>query len=131
MAAKLKVALLGAGGKMGCRITDNIKDMAEYEVRYVEVSEAGRARLAERGLSVTPEDEAVADADVVILAVPDVLIGKIAQTLVPKVKLGAMVMTLDPAAAYAGELPQRDDIVYFLAHPCHPPLFNDETTEEA
>lgn len=126
-----KIALMGAGGKMGCRITDNIKDMAEYEVRYVEVSEAGRARLAERGLSVTPEDEAVADADVVILAVPDVLIGKIAQTLVPKLKPGAMVMTLDPAAAYAGELPQRDDIVYFLAHPCHPPLFNDETTEEA
>lgn len=123
------IALMGAGGKMGCRITDNIKGMAEYEVRYVEVSDAGKARLAERGLRVTPEDDAVADADVVILAVPDVLIGKIAQGIVPKVKAGAMVMTLDPAAAYAGELPEREDIIYFLAHPCHPPLFNDETTE--
>lgn len=124
------IALMGAGGKMGCRITDNIKAMTEFDVRYVEVSDAGKARLAERGLSVTPEDEAVAEADVVILAVPDVLIGKIAQGIVPKVKAGAMVMTLDPAAAYAGELPERDDIIYFLAHPCHPPLYHDETTEE-
>lgn len=124
------IALMGAGGKMGCRITDNIKEMAEYDVRYVEVSPRGQERLAERGLGVTAQDKAVADADVVILAVPDALIGTIAQTLIPKVKSGAMVMALDPAAAYAGDLPARDDITYFLAHPCHPPLFNDEVTEE-
>ncbi len=124
------IALMGAGGKMGCRITDNIKGLADYAVRYIEVSASGQARLAERGISVTSEDDAVSDADVVILAVPDALIGTICQTLVPKVKPGAMVMTLDPAAAYAGQLPEREDIVYFLAHPCHPPLFNDETTAE-
>jgi D-apionate oxidoisomerase len=124
------IALMGAGGKMGCRITDNIKDMAEYDVRYVEVSPRGQERLDERGLSATAEDDAVASADVVILAVPDALIGTICQTLIPKVKAGAMVMALDPAAAYAGELPEREDITYFLAHPCHPPLFNDEVTEE-
>jgi hypothetical protein len=121
---------MGAGGKMGCRITDNIKEMTEYDVRYVEVSERGQARLAERGISVTAEDVALADADVVVLAVPDALIGTICKTLIPKVKSGAMVMALDPAAAYAGELPARADISYFLAHPCHPPLFNDEVTEE-
>ena len=124
------IALMGAGGKMGCRITDNIKEMTEYDVRYVEVSERGQARLAERGISVTAEDVALADADVVVLAVPDALIGTICKTLIPKVKSGAMVMALDPAAAYAGELPARADISYFLAHPCHPPLFNDEVTEE-
>ncbi|MBI1298031.1 semialdehyde dehydrogenase [bacterium] len=124
------IALMGAGGKMGCRITDNIKEMTEYDVRYVEVSERGQARLAERGISVTAEDAALADADVVVLAVPDALIGTICKTLIPEVKAGAMVMALDPAAAYAGELPDRADISYFLAHPCHPPLFNDEVTEE-
>jgi hypothetical protein len=40
-------------------------------------------------------------------------------------------MTLDPAAAYAGALAHRDDLDYFIAHPCHPPLFNDEATDQA
>jgi hypothetical protein len=42
-----------------------------------------------------------------------------------------MVMTLDAAAPFAGHLPHRPDLVYFVAHPCHPPIFNDETTPEA
>ena len=50
----LKIALMGAGGKMGCRITDNIKDLADYEVLYVEVSPAGLANLAKRGLPPRP-----------------------------------------------------------------------------
>lgn len=37
----IKVALMGAGGKMGCRITDNIRDLKDYQVSYVEVSPAG------------------------------------------------------------------------------------------
>jgi hypothetical protein len=40
-------------------------------------------------------------------------------------------MGLDPAAGYAGVLPKRDDITYFITHPCHPPLFHDETDPEA
>ena len=126
-----RVALLGAGGKMGCRITDNIKGLSEYDVRYVEVSEQGRARLAERGIQATDEDTAVRDAKAVVLAVPDALIGSICRTLVPKLSVGTLVILLDPAAAYAGELPARDDISYFVAHPCHPPIFNDEVTPEA
>ncbi len=125
------IALLGAGGKMGCRITDNIKGLPEYDVRYVEISDAGRARLAERGVRVTERDEAIRDADVVILAVPDVAIGSICEDLIPKVKRGTMVIVLDPAAAYAGQLPNRGDITYFIAHPSHPPIFNDELTPEA
>ena len=59
-------------------------------------------------------------ADVVILAVPDTLIGKLAHELSPHLKPGTMVMTLDAAAPFAGHLPARDDLVYFVAHPCHP-----------
>ena len=70
---------------------------------------------------------AVADADVVVLAVPDRLIDGIAAEVVPLLKSGAMVMTLDPAAAYAGVLTVREDITYFVTHPCHPPLFNGDT----
>jgi len=128
----MKIALMGAGGKMGCRLTDNLVNHPDkYEMAFVEVSEAGIANLEERGLSVTPQDEALADADAVILALPDRLIGQISADIIPQLKAGAMVVALDPAAAYAEVMPIRDDLTYFVSHPCHPPLFNDEVTEEA
>jgi hypothetical protein len=123
---------MGAGGKMGCRITDNLMKLPEkYEMRYVEPSEQGIANLAKRGLKSTPQAEALKDADAVILALPDRLIGKITHEIVPLLKPGAMVIGLDPAAAYAGVMPVRADLTYFVSHPCHPPLFNDEVTDEA
>jgi hypothetical protein len=124
------IALMGAGGKMGLRIVRNLKDNKDYKTLYVEISDAGKASLAELGLSATPQDEALQQADVVILAVPDRLIGKICQNIVPNLKSGTMVMGLDPAAGYAGVLPERTDISYFISHPCHPPLFGEETDIE-
>ena len=41
----------------------------------------------------------------------------------PQMKTGAILLTLDPAAAYAGLLYRRDDIAYACAHPCHPSVF--------
>jgi hypothetical protein len=125
------IALMGAGGKMGLRIAGKLKDNADYKTLYVEISDAGKADLAELGLSATPQDEALQQADVVILALPDKLIGKICNDIVPKVKSGTMVMGLDPAAGYAGVLPEREDISYFISHPCHPPMFGEETDPEA
>ena len=127
---KIKIALIGAGGKMGCRITDNMKDLSDYDMLYLEVSEAGIANLHDRGLSVS-DTETVTKADVVVLALPDKLIGKVTTDLVPKLKSGAMIVGLDPAAAYAEVMPVRDDLTYFVAHPCHPPVFNDETSDKA
>jgi hypothetical protein len=103
----------------------------DYDMRYVEVSPAGVERLRQRGLTTTPQDEAVAAADVAIFALPDNLIGKVAPAIVPGLKSGAMVICLDPAAPFGGELPARDDITYFVTHPCHPPIINDETDPEA
>ena len=128
----MKVALMGAGGKMGQRITDNLMRLPErYEMAYVEVSEAGIANLAKRGLTPTPQLEALQNADAVILALPDRLIGRITREIIEDLKPGAMVVSLDPAAAYAEAPPLRDDLPYYVSHPCHPPLFNDEVTEEA
>lgn len=124
------IALIGAGGKMGCRIADNLRK-GNHRVHYVEISERGIVRLAERGLMITPREEAVADADIIILAVPDTAIGDVSTEIVPDMKSGSILMVLDPAAAYLGKLPKRDDITFFVAHPCHPPVFNDETTIEA
>lgn len=127
----IKITLMGAGGKMGCRLTDNLKDLPDYDMAYVEVSEMGIANLAQRGLSVTPQDEALANADAVILALPDRIIGKVSQQIVPLLDAGTMVISLDPAASYAEVISMRDDLTYFVSHPCHPPLYNDEVTEEA
>jgi hypothetical protein len=124
------IALIGAGGKMGSRITNNLMK-GSNPVYYVEISERGLKNLADRGLSATSQDEAVANADVVVLAIPDVAIGKVSEGIVPAMKPGAILMVLDPAAAYLGKLPKRDDVTYFVTHPCHPPVFNDETTPEA
>ncbi len=65
------IALFGAGGKMGVRLATNLKGSA-YRVLHVEVSEAGRQRLQEEtGIACVPQEQALAEADVVILAVPD------------------------------------------------------------
>ncbi len=124
------IALFGAGGKMGCRIADNFKTTTN-RILYVEVSPAGVERLASRGLSVTSQQEAIAVADVAILALPDSLIGKVAPSIIPGLKPGAMVICLDPAAPYGGELPERADLAYFITHPCHPPVIHDETEKDA
>lgn len=125
------IALMGAGGKMGCRITRNMKGLPEYTMLYIEISEAGLANMAELEVSATPQGEALKQAEVVVLAVPDALIGQICAEIVPQLNRGAMVIGLDPAAAYAGVLPEREDITYFITHPCHPPVFNDETDPRA
>ncbi len=125
------IALMGAGGKVGLRIAKNMKEQPNYQMLYVEISEPGIASLAGLGLSTTPQAEALARADAVVLAVPDALIGKICGEIVPALNSGAMVIGLDPAAAYAGVLPKREDITYFVTHPCHPPLFGNETDPEA
>lgn len=125
------IALIGAGGKMGYRLSRNLQS-SEFSVRHVEVSEAGRRRLREElDIECLEADRAVPSAEVVILAVPDTLVGKIAHQLSPLMESGTMVITLDAAAPFAGHLPARDDLVYFVTHPCHPPIFNDETDLDA
>lgn len=125
------IALFGAAGKIGTRISNRLAQDPAYTTLYVEQGEAAQQRLRERGMEPTPKDVAVEKADVVILAVPDTLIGRIAGDIVPALKTGAMVICLDPAAPYGGELPERSDIAYFVTHPCHPPVVNDEMDPEA
>lgn len=128
---KTTIALFGAGGKMGVRLARNLQG-SDYRVRHVEVGTVGRQRLKdELGLECVSVDAALDGAQVVILAVPDTLIGKVAAEISPKLLPGTMVVTLDAAAPFAGHLPDRPDLVYFVAHPCHPPIFNDESTSEA
>ncbi|SIR24155.1 NADP oxidoreductase coenzyme F420-dependent [Rhizobium sp. RU20A] len=121
------IALFGAGGKMGYRLSKNFQG-SRFEVRHVEVSDVGKARLKDDlGITAHSADKALDGADVVILAVPDTMIGKVATGINDKLKAGTMVVALDAAAPFAGHLPERPDLTYFVTHPCHPPIFNDET----
>ena len=126
-----KLALFGAGGKMGMRLGANLAKSTEFETLHVEVSEEGRARIKDAfDVDCVDPDTALKGADVIVLAVPDTLIGKISHGIIDKVKPGAMLFVLDGAAPFAGHLPERDDVSYFMSHPCHPPIWNDEDTPE-
>ena len=126
-----KIALIGAGGKMGLRLATNLKE-TKYEVSHVEINPEGQERLKqETGLSCVAREQAITAADAVILAVPDRLIGKVLAEFITELKPGTAIIMLDAAAPYAGTLPNRSDITYFVAHPCHPPLFNNETEPNA
>ena len=121
-----KIALLGAGGKMGMRLSANLRG-TRLDVDHVEVSEQGRVRLKKTlGVECMEQGPAVSSADAVVMAVPDRLIGRVLKSFVGDLRSGAKVVMLDAAAPHAGELPERDDITYFVTHPCHPPIVNDE-----
>lgn len=126
---KTKITLIGAGGKMGCRLTDNFLKCPQYQLHYLEVSTPGIENLRKRNVDVSIQAEVVPDSDVVILAVPDVAIGKISEEIIPSMKPGALVLTLDPAAPLDGKIFHRNDLGYVIAHPCHPSVFNWEPTE--
>jgi hypothetical protein len=126
----MKITLIGAGGKMGCRLTRNLKN-SEYEMSYVEISEKGIENLKELGVETVMAQNSVPDAQIVIIAVPDVALAKVSSEIIPQMKKGSLVMTLDPAVARAGRLFMRKDISYFIAHPSHPSVFNWEPTPEA
>jgi len=116
---------------MGMRLGRNLV-ASEFETRHVEVSPAGRERVKQAfGADCLEADAAIAGAEVVVLAVPDTHVGAVARELLPKLASGTIVVILDAAAPHAGHLPERGDITYFVTHPCHPPIFNDETDPAA
>jgi hypothetical protein len=125
------IALFGAAGKIGTRISNRLRHAPEYQVHFVESGEAGLARLRANGLPTTTKEAACAAADVAILAVPDTVLGAAAHDIVPRLRGSALVIALDPAAPHGGELPERGDIAYFVVHPCHPPIVNDEVEPAA
>ena len=129
MTEQLRIAVIGAGGKMGMRVSDNLM-RTEHDVAYVESSQAGQDRTRQAGREVTAAATALSGADVVVLAVPDIALRPVTADIVPRLEQGAVVLTLDPAAAYANLLTQRDGIHYAVAHPCHPSIFLKRRTDE-
>ena len=127
-AQQLTVTVIGAGGKMGMRVSANL-GKSVHTVLYCENSAAGQDRVRAAGRTLTATESAAASADVVILAVPDTLLGVISEGVVPQMKPGSVLLTLDPAAAYAGLLATREDVTAAVAHPCHPSVFLERYTK--
>ena len=102
---------------MGMRLGANLAKTDEFETMHVEVSEAGQAAVREAyGIDCVDVDIALDGADIIVLAVPDTVIGKVAHGIIDKVKSGAVIFVLDGAAPFAGHLPERADITYFMSH---------------
>jgi hypothetical protein len=98
-----RVALVGAAGRIGHRITKCLL-RTDYDLMLCEKGEAGTARLKEQGLSVVPTEVAVGSAEFVVLAVSAPLLGQVAI---------------------------REGINYVVCHPCHPALFSEQPSSEA
>jgi len=119
-----EVAILGAGGNMGRRITRTLRGNPQYKLRLVEPGERGRSLIEESGLQVVDQAEGLAGADVVVFAVPDKIVRGIAAEVIPLLDSSTSVLFLDPAAVAADRVPRRDDISCFVTHPTHPPLYS-------
>jgi len=129
---KIHVAVIGAGGKMGTRTSINLaKNSEKYNLTLVENAPNGIESIRARGMDVTPIEEALAQAEVVIFAVPDSLIKKLSAVYVPMLRPGTGFLILDPAAAVAKELTLREDCTFGVAHPCHPSFLLDQDTPQA
>ena len=118
------ITILGAGGKMGGRITKPLSENKSYELRFVEKSEAGNARLVAAGLNVMDLEAALKGTDVVIFTTPDALVRQISDEVVPMLDPGTKILFLDPAAIAASRVKKREDISCFVCHPTHPPVFS-------
>jgi pyrroline-5-carboxylate reductase len=129
MSENLTIAVIGAGGKMGMRVSNNLVKTS-HTVYYSENSPAGQERVTATGRTLTDTDAAVADADVVVLAVPDLALASVSAAVIGQMKRGSIMLTLDPAAAYAGLLATREDIIQGVTHPCHPSVFLERHTPE-
>lgn len=130
--SQIQVCVMGAGGKMGTRTSNNLVKRPDlFQVTLVENSPKGVESIRQRGLEVTPEAVAVPAADIVVFAVPDTMIKKLSEIYVPMLKPGAGMIILDPAAAVAREIALRDDCTFGVAHPCHPSYFLDQDSYEA
>ncbi|KPJ86404.1 MAG: hypothetical protein AMS17_12565 [Spirochaetes bacterium DG_61] len=124
------ITILGAAGKMGMRIHNNlIKE--KHTLLLCEKSPEGIELLNKKGVEVTDMKEAVPTSDFVIMAVPDAVLGKISHDVVPRMKENGTFIMLDPAAAYAQEIALRDECTFVVTHPCHPQLFVEQETPEA
>ena len=100
------VVIVGAGGKMGARAAEKIGKESRFRVLLCESNDLRARQLERDGFHVVSVESALPEADFVVMAVPDALIGRIAHQLAPRMKSDGTLIMLDAAAAYVNELPE-------------------------
>ena len=120
----VSIAVLGAGGKMGTRVTQSLLGDPEFDVRHIEAGDAGRDRLRASGIEPMELVDGLRGAEIVLFAVPDRIVRGVAADVVPLLDPGASMLFLDPAACAANRIPRRDDVNCYVMHPTHPPLYS-------
>ena len=125
-----KITIVGAGGKMGTRTSTSLK-RAGYEVSACDKGDAGFEQIRRNGFEPAETSASVPAADWVILAVPDRVIRPVSGEIVQIMKSGAVLVMLDPAAAYIGDVEKRQDCSFVVTHPCHPALFSRQQSADA
>lgn len=128
--ANLTITVIGAAGKMGTRVRTRLAPSG-HTILCCEAGKRGVEALEKEGIENVPQERALEAADYVFLAVPDRLIHIIAKDVVPKIRRGATLVLLDPAAAYLDQVPRRDDLTIVVVHPCHPSLFRRQESPAA
>ncbi|WP_425071713.1 prephenate/arogenate dehydrogenase family protein [Sagittula sp. S175] len=118
-----KVALIGLGLIAGSMAWAMKRDGVAAEVRGYARSEASRdmtRRLGFCDVVCDSMEEVVMDADLVVLATPVGVMGKVAETIAPHLKPGAVVIDVGSVKRTVIEEvgPHIPDGVHFI--PCHP-----------
>ena len=113
---------------MGMRVSDNLQKTA-HTVYYSENSPAGQERSA-RGPGNQRHRGRHRGRRRRDPGRPGHRPGRRVPRRGPADEAGSILLTLDPAAAYAGLLAEREDVVQAVAHPCHPSVFLERTTKE-
>jgi hypothetical protein len=126
----LGITIMGAAGKMGRRITEKLSQ-ENLRLFLCEKGEKGIQYLLAKGLQPVPQEEAIPQSDLVIMAIPDRNLEEVSREVVPLMKKGGTMLYLDATVPYFGNVMLRDDCTFVAAHPCHPPLFGEEEHPEA
>ncbi|HTE21224.1 MAG TPA: phosphogluconate dehydrogenase C-terminal domain-containing protein [Armatimonadota bacterium] len=122
----ITVAFIGAAGPVGAPLAERLHGHPDYRVLYVETEAIEEARLRALRLTPAPRKAALAQADVVVLAVADAVVGPVATEIAGELRSGALVMVFDPLSARRRLLAGRPDVSCFVTHPTLPPVFSAE-----
>ena len=64
----MKTTLIGAGGKMGMRLANNLND-SSYQMAYLEIDVEGKEKLSSMGIKISQDEKVIPESDIVICEV--------------------------------------------------------------
>ncbi len=116
----MKVAILGYGSQ-GHAHANNLKDSGVDVVVGLRSGSASAAKAAQAGLTVKAVDEAVADADLVMVLVPDEHQARLYRDqIAPNIKQGAALAFAHGFNIHFGQIEPRNDLDVVMVAPKGP-----------